>query len=202
MTEREKVIKGLECCNAPNDHEHCPYDGEEHYNICTHKLLTDAIALLKAQEPATVEPKRIDLADETKAWLDKMDAVEALSNIANICMDWDGYRTANGLGGLINEIWAYARYCANRLFKAHEPRVMTLEEVKALPSETDVWLDEFCSIVVAATISCTLYGNAYFYGIEHADYGVDYKLIDYGKEWRCWTSRPTEEQREAVKWDD
>lgn len=81
-----------------------------------------------------------------------------------------------------------------------EPRVMTLEEVKALPSETDVWLDEFCSIVVAATISCTLYGNAYFYGIEHSDYGVDYKLIDYGKEWRCWTARPTYKQREAEPW--
>lgn len=78
---------------------------------------------------------------------------------------------------------------------------MTLEEVKALPSETDVWLDEFCSIVVAATISCTLYGNAYFYGIEHADYGVDYKLIDYGKEWRCWTSRPTDKQREETPWN-
>ena len=23
----------------------------------------------------------------------------------------------------------------------------------------------------------------------------------YSKTWRCWTSRPTEEQREAVKWD-
>lgn len=88
------------------------------------------------------------------------------------------------------------------LLKAQEPRVMTLEEVKALPSETDVWLDEFCSIIVATTISCTMYGNAYFYGIEHADYGVDYKLIDYGKEWRCWTSRPTEEQWEATPWND
>jgi hypothetical protein len=87
------------------------------------------------------------------------------------------------------------------LSKAQEPRVMTLEEVKALPSETDVWLDEFCSIVVAATISCTLYGNAYFYGIEHADYGVDYKLIDYGKEWRCWTSRPDEKRRAETPWN-
>ena len=23
----------------------------------------------------------------------------------------------------------------------------------------------------------------------------------YGKTWRCWTERPTEEQRKAVKWD-
>lgn len=45
-----KVIRGLECCNAPNRHEGCPYDGAAHYNICTHHLLTDAIALLKEQE--------------------------------------------------------------------------------------------------------------------------------------------------------
>ena len=80
----------------------------------------DALALLKAQEAAKAEPKRIELADETKAWLDKMDAVDALGNIADICIDWDGYRTVDGLGGLINEIWAYARYCADKLLKAQE----------------------------------------------------------------------------------
>lgn len=73
--------------------------------------------LLKEQEYVTVEPKRPELSDETKAWLDKMDAVEMLSNIADICIDWDGYRTANGLGGLVNEIWAYARYGADKLMK-------------------------------------------------------------------------------------
>jgi len=28
-------------------------------------------------------------------------------------------------------------------------------------------------------------------------FGVD----GYGVDWRCWTSRPTDEQREAVKWE-
>lgn len=54
MTDREKVIRGLECCNAPNRHEDCPYDGAAHYNICTHHLLTDAIALLREKEPLTI----------------------------------------------------------------------------------------------------------------------------------------------------
>ena len=28
------------------------------------------------------------------------------------------------------------------------------------------------------------------------------KSVDgYGEDWRCWTSRPTDEQRKAVKWD-
>ena len=57
LPDREKVIRGLECCNAPNRHEGCPYDGAAHYNICTHHLLTDAIALLREMEP--VEPIKI-----------------------------------------------------------------------------------------------------------------------------------------------
>lgn len=77
-----------------------------------------AIDALKMQN-LTVEPKLLELEDETKAWLDEMDAVDALGNIANICMDFDGYRTANGLGELINEVRTYAKYCADRL-KARE----------------------------------------------------------------------------------
>ena len=123
--DREKVIKGLECHVHGHPHTRClkcPYWGTGPHGCSECNMLAaDALELLKAQEVATVQPKRIELADETKAWLDKMDAVDALSNIANICIDWDGYRTADGLGGLINEIWAYARYCADRLLKAQEP---------------------------------------------------------------------------------
>ena len=55
MTDREKVIKGLECCitdglDCPND---CPYIGD-----CNRKQLhTDALDLLKAQEPVMVEER-------------------------------------------------------------------------------------------------------------------------------------------------
>ena len=113
MPDRENVINGLEREVARTDLQ---------WLDCVEvELLKDALVLLKEHEKATIEPKRIDLTDETKAWLDKMDAVDALGNIADICMDWDGYRTADGLGGLINEIWAYARYCADRLSIVQEP---------------------------------------------------------------------------------
>ena len=55
MPDREKVIKGLECCNAPNNHDDCPYNGDNHYNVCTHKLLCDALELLKEQEAVKVQ---------------------------------------------------------------------------------------------------------------------------------------------------
>ena len=54
MNDREKVIKGIECCNKPNNHDDCPYNEECHYNVCTHKLLADALALLKEQEAKPV----------------------------------------------------------------------------------------------------------------------------------------------------
>lgn len=47
--DREKVIKGMECCaNYLCDPKDCPYYENDH---CENKLLHDALALLKAQEP-------------------------------------------------------------------------------------------------------------------------------------------------------
>ena len=141
MTKLDKVVKGLECCYADGmaqNCEECPYAEEDGTCYRIDSLLRDALVLLKAQEPAMVEPKRIELADETKAWLDEMDAVDALGNIADICIDWDGYRTADGLGGLINEIWAYARYCADRLEKAQEPEAL---DAPKPDSDIGCWYD-------------------------------------------------------------
>lgn len=54
MSEREKVIKGLECCRAnllPRCEE-CPYANIDEGTCFTmDRLHADALALLKAQEP-------------------------------------------------------------------------------------------------------------------------------------------------------
>lgn len=128
----QKALKGIKCCremkNPPGFRvggcEYCPYKYISKDKSCVTKLQDDIIAVLTAQDAKAVEPKRIELEDKTKVWLDKMNAVEALGNIADICIDWDGYRTADDLGGLINEIWAYARYCADRLLKAQEAKLV------------------------------------------------------------------------------
>lgn len=90
---------------------------------------------------------------------------------------------------------------ALELLKAQEPRVMTLEEVEALPYgyvliETDKkdslrWADAllFCKNTNFSFDFITLEGHARLLGTA------------YNMEWRCWTSQPTEEQRKAVKWD-
>lgn len=58
MPDREKVIKGLECCSKLDDNcTDCPYDyaGDGGESICLRRqLMPDALALLKEQEPKPV----------------------------------------------------------------------------------------------------------------------------------------------------
>ena len=74
------------------------------------------------------------------------------------------------------------------LLKAQEPRVMTLEEWKNLhePKDGECLCYELSDGTLKAML-CKVYT-----GCEHL----------YGKKFRVWTSRPTDEQRLAVKWDD
>jgi hypothetical protein len=85
------------------------------------------------------------------------------------------------------------------LLKAQEPRVMTLEEVKMLDSDY-YYLEsmrspgkELREIVGAYGLTCVTWPSITWARQTMGDSG-------YGKTWRCWTSRPTDEQREAVKW--
>ena len=122
MDKREKVIKGLECCLKMDGTvcRTCPYAKEceegDGLLVGAIHLAADALELLKAQELPDVKPEKLE--ERTTKWLDQMTAEERLEEIAAILDDWDGYRTAKGLGGLINEVWAYALYPV----KAQEPK--------------------------------------------------------------------------------
>ena len=64
------------------------------------------------------------------------------------------------------------------------PRVMTLEEARNVEV---VWAEDRSTREI---YPCIVKNNM-----------NDSKLYKYGVQWRCWTSRPTDEQRKAVKWD-
>lgn len=68
------------------------------------------------------------------------------------------------------------------LLKAQEPRVMTLEEAKA------AYVIEYRS------------GKMKEVGARLLDIDIDPANGYYGDIYRVWTSRPTDKQREAVKW--
>ena len=101
----------------------------------------------------------------------------------------------------------YLMMDAAQLLKAQEPRVLTLVEVEdAL--DTVVWVerpgdenlvDGFGLIVVYSHKEGWMCIQRPFGEDPSED---DYDYSDYGKGWRCWSARPTDEQRKAVRWDD
>ena len=63
MVDRKKVIKGLETCSTGHCEVACPY-----YNTsqCTRIILTDALELLKEQEP--IEAKTMGESKSHGSW--------------------------------------------------------------------------------------------------------------------------------------
>lgn len=83
------------------------------------------------------------------------------------------------------------------------PRVMPLEE---LPTWDGAFLIE--TRMNGETVWASWYSEYEQYDqticrMQDIDGEVDdrFKKL-YGYDWRCWTSRPTEEQREAAEWDE
>ena len=67
MPDREKVIKGLECCTGIEPCASCPYNEEDSAVLCDQLLMTDALVELREQEP--VRPTREFSEDiENCAW--------------------------------------------------------------------------------------------------------------------------------------
>ena len=75
MTEREKVIKGLEwCMNEKHDcyrEKGCPYENEGEDIGCKYALHRDALALLKAQEPRVMTLEEVNALDWDYCYLEQ-----------------------------------------------------------------------------------------------------------------------------------
>jgi hypothetical protein len=94
------------------------------------------------------------------------------------------------------------------LLKAQEPRVLTISELWHMEHKP-VYLERKNSrlymtepSIVLKTERCYIpsLGESYILMRENKIHDK-YWACDYNKTWRCWTSRPTDEQREAVKWE-
>ena len=91
------------------------------------------------------------------------------------------------------------------LLKAQEPRVMTLEEVRAL-SKKD------CGVAVCVEQRYPIYrwdGGSYIKWVGstfvHEEYLTSNKFYNpgtYNQTWRIWSEKPTDKQRETATWDE
>lgn len=80
------------------------------------------------------------------------------------------------------------------------PRVMTLEEVKDFNwdycylEEERLPGKEYRAVCGDYALTCITWPSVTSMRIQHGD-------ESYGKEWRCWTSRPDKATREATPWN-
>lgn len=140
------------------------------------------------------------------------DREKVISNVTAIVADmqeevdeWKDYSDSELRGGLTCDCdWWYKTLQtlkdALALLKAQEPRVMTLEEVNALDWDY-CYLEqerlpgkEYRGMLGKYIMTCVTWPSITAAKISQ---GMD----NYGKTWRCWTARPTDAQREAVKWE-
>ena len=97
------------------------------------------------------------------------------------------------------------------VLKEQEPKVLTREELKQF-DERPCWFEShgtymgqkgFWIIPYMFTCYETMY---YVYPLMQINdrgdcHWSELGLSAYNKAWRCWSSRPTDEQREAAKWE-
>ena len=90
---------------------------------------------------------------------------------------------------------------ALELLKEQEPRVMTLEEIKeGEPYRLGVG-KEFVTLPVICIHREDDAQKPYITFVWKCG-TFSWMSEDYGKIWRCWSAKPTDEQREAVAWND
>lgn len=89
------------------------------------------------------------------------------------------------------------------LLKAQEPGVMPADEI-VLSTDPSKWLwverkGDYCA--EAYKSGKTISGLIAFDSETPGAFLYCERPDEYGKTWCCWTSRPTDEQREKAKWD-
>lgn len=89
---------------------------------------------------------------------------------------------------------------AVELLRAQEPRVLTLEEVLSFGA---IYMDEPSNPTCLIMLYCYKVERDYRYIFVDSDGDkIPYPSKEFNKTWRCWSARPTDEQREAVKWEN
>ena len=86
------------------------------------------------------------------------------------------------------------------MLKEQEAKLMTLDEVKDFGwdycylEEERLPGKEYRAVCGDYALTCITWPCITSMRIQHGD-------ETYNKKWRCWTQRPTNEQRQVVKWD-
>ena len=97
------------------------------------------------------------------------------------------------------QCWKRLKNDALVFLKAQEPRVITLEKMR----EGEVYWFDCPGNFILRPVICNMYdrGDSSYLNFVWQYGNFSWKISEYGRTWRCWTSRPTDEQREATPWN-
>ena len=87
------------------------------------------------------------------------------------------------------------------LLKSQEPRVMTVEDVIESEVGAVVWLEDIDKPTVIAGLVDRVFTGTMVVDFQCVARTVTAGFDDYGKRWRCWTSRPSAAEMEAIPWN-
>lgn len=93
------------------------------------------------------------------------------------------------------------------LLKAQQPRVLTLEELWQMEHKpvylqyenSRLRIAEHVILLKAKRCYVPCLGESYIFMREHKVRDT-YWACDYNVTWRCWSARPTDEEREGTPW--
>lgn len=91
---------------------------------------------------------------------------------------------------------------ALELLREQEARVMTLDEIRSGAVEV-AWIEDAdkAEVIPGIWFRLSNEGGDEAVDIHIRDGFVGARLEVYGKLWRCWTARPTEEQMRETPWE-
>lgn len=89
------------------------------------------------------------------------------------------------------------------LLEEQEPRVLSYDKLEDTMNDRAVWYEGFLTGIptLAIVVEKSAMVDAYII-FDHLN-GMRHQCTrkTYGDAWRCWTSRPTDAQREATPWE-
>jgi hypothetical protein len=183
MKLSEKVKRGMTHCIESKACIECPYDGRD-FPRCFMRIGEDALAYIRELEARVAELDKRCEANALNATIairereeTKLRCLEQIKVYADKLAEYEKPNKPLTMDEIVAE---YGRTVPQGIGCAY------VVEFKEDGYVTRCIIDQMGSVVVAAW-NCEAIGLL----IEH----------DYGKTWRCWPRRPTEEGRKAAKWD-
>jgi hypothetical protein len=121
---------------------------------------------------------------------------KVISDVVTAFEEWESNMCCPG------EDWSDVHESMNiaiAALKAQEPMVMTLEEIR----EGEVYWFDCPKNFVLRPVICNMYdrGDSSYLNFVWQYGNFSWKICEYGRIWRYWTSRPDDKRRAETPWE-